>query len=372
MKGSVLKTDAKTWKYTVDVGIDHLTGKRKRTAKGGFKTKRECEAAMNELLVNIENNTYSKESKMTVEEYMDYWLENYVAINVSASTKKRYGFSVNDIKFYLGKVQLSQLKPMHIQQLYGKLLNDKCQSKSTVLKTHRTLHKALKCAIGWQIINTNPCEFVTAPRAEKIEMKVWTDKQSKEFLKKIETEPIYITIALALHTGMRQGEICAIKWSNIDLSTKTLSVRNTVHKVNGEFVFTKPKTKSSIRTISLGKTIIAILKKWQLKQKENKLLFGEDYIEYDCVCTWQDGRLIDPHYVCKEFPKLVDAYGFPMIRFHDLRHTHATILLSKNISTKVVSERLGHSTTAITLDTYSHVLPNMQKEAAEKVDEALG
>lgn len=372
MKGSVVKTEAKTWKYTVDVGIDHLTGKRKRTSKGGFKTKRECEAAMNELLVSVENNTYSKESKMNVKEYMDYWLENYVSINVSASTKKRYGFSINDINFYLGKVQLSQLKPIHIQRLYGQLLQDKGQSKSTVLKTHRALHKALKCAVGWQLISNNPCEFVTAPRPEKVEMKVWTDKESKEFLKKIEDECIYIEVAIALHTGMRQGEICAVKWSSIDFKTNTLSVRNTMHKVNGKFVLGEPKTKKSIRTISLGKTIVAILKKWQTKQKENKLLYGEDYFKSDFVCTWPDGKLIDPHFVCKKFPKLVKDYGFERIRFHDLRHTHATILLTKKISTKVVSERLGHSTTAITLDTYSHVLPNMQQEAAKKVDEALG
>ena len=387
MKGRVIKVKEKSYKYIVDVGDDPKTGKRKRKSKGGFIKERDCQKALNEVLMQLQKNNYIDENKMSLADYLDYWLGTYAKLNVAPSTYVRYKLSIKDISNYIGNIALSQLKPLHIQKLYVRLLEEKKQSKCTVLKTHRTLHLALKQAIAWQMIYSNPTDFVTAPRPDKVEMKVWTNEQAKDFLNRIGGESIHIPVAIALHTGAREGEICAIKWENIDLVNKTLVIRHSLpqKKTDGELKISTTKTRKS-RTISLGTEIVNTLKTWQTKQKENKLFYGNKYIKSGYVCTWEDGRLISPHYVCDRFPDLIEKVNndyrveikkpkatdlFMKIRFHDLRHTHATILLQKGVNIKVVSERLGHSKTAIDLDTYSHVLPNMQREAAQKIDEAL-
>lgn len=384
MQGRITK-EITGWKYVVDIGRDPKTGKRQRKSRSGFRTKKECDIALNELLMALQQNTFIEQNKMSLADYLTYWLENYVALNVAQTTLIRYKLSCKDIKYYIGKIELCQLKPLHIQKLYAELVK-KGQSNSTILKTHRTLHLALKHAIGWQMINSNPTDLVKAPRPIKNEMKVWSIETAKEFLTDIREETIYIPVMMALQTGMREGEICALRWSDINFVNSQLSVKNTIQRINREFILKNPKTKKSRRNISLAASTIKELKIWQLKQLENKLLFGKDYIKNDFVCTWQNGSVIDPHFVCKKFPDVIDKYNniyieknikenildtelkYSIIRFHDMRHTHATILLQQGVNPKIVSERLGHSTIAITLDTYSHVLPNMQKEVAEQLN----
>lgn len=368
MRGHVRKHGT-GWQYTIELEPDPTTGKRRQKSKGGFNTKKECEKAMNQLIVELEKGNYFEASSITLKEYLIYWMDNYASTNVAPSTLKRYKISISDINSYLGGTLLSKLKPINIQNLYTKLLEEKQQSKSTILKTHRTLSIALKHAVNWQLINSNPCNNVQPPRPDKIDMKVWDVKAANKFLVTIKNDVIYLPVLIALQTGLREGELCALKWENVDLTSKTLSVKYTLQKINEKLSLKEPKTKKSKRTIALMDSTINILKEYKKQQALYKLTLGEEYYNENYVCAWNDGRPFDPLYLSKKFPKLIEKYNFPYIRFHDLRHTHATMLLQQGVNPKIVSERLGHSTISITLDTYSHVLPNMQKEAAEKLNE---
>lgn len=367
MRGHTRKHGA-GWQYTIELEPDPATGKRRQKSKGGFKTKKECEQAMNKLIAELDRGDYFETSNMILRDYLSYWTINYVNANVAPSTLTRYKLSISDINSYLGNIPLSKLKPSHIQDLYSKLISDKQQSKSTVLKTHRTLSLSLKHAINWQLIASNPCNNVQPPRPNIVLMKIWNTEAANNFLKLIRSESIYIPVLIALQTGLREGEISALKWEDINLEDKTLSVKHSLQRINGKLSLKEPKTRKSRRTIALMDSTIVALKEYKKRQLIYKLSLGEDYINEGFVCTWNDGRPFDPLYISKKFVKLIKKYEFPRIRFHDLRHTHATMLLQQGINPKIVSERLGHSTISITLDTYSHVLPNMQKEAVEKLE----
>jgi len=225
------------------------------------------------------------------------------------------------------------------------------------------------------MLSSNPCQFVKPPRPEKKEMKVWDEETVQDFLAESRGENIYIAIALALGTGMREGEICALMWDDVNLKKGEIYVRRSVKKIDGKYIFKEPKTKASSRRILIAndlKDILTFHKKKQDRLKEE----NEQYKNKDYVCAWDDdGRMFDPAYISAVFPRIVRKYNekykydkYPIIRFHDLRHTHATLLLLHDVPAKVVSERLGHSNISITLDTYSHVLPSMQQDAAEKLN----
>ncbi|EDS78284.1 phage integrase [Clostridium botulinum C str. Eklund] len=366
MKGTVRK-DGSTWSYLVYVGLNEK-GKKKYKRKRGFKTKKECEAALAELINQIEKGSIITNDKMTVKEYIEYWLETYPKNNCSPSTYKRYKFFIKDIINYIGKHKLSKLNPMIIQKFYEDLLSDRNISNNTVIKTHRMLHLALKHAQQWQLINNNPCDLVTPPKATKQEMKYWQPDEINIYLDILKEEFLYPAIFLAIQTGCRVGELCAIKWSDVDLIDKTIRIDKTLQRIDCKLALKYPKTQNSIRTITLLETAITFLKNLKKNRIEKKLKYG---IELDYVLCWEDGRPIDPHYISQHFPKLLDKYNLPKIRFHDLRHSHATLLLKAGVNAKIISKRLGHSTVAFTLDTYSHVSTKMQKEEMSKVENLL-
>lgn len=368
MRGHVRKR-GETWQYTVELDNDPSTGKRRQKSKGGFKTKKECEKVMNELIVELEKGNYFEATEMTMKEYLSYWISNYAVHNVASSTLKRYESSISDINSYLGNMILSKLKPAQIQNLYSLLMSDKGQSKSTVLKTHRTLSIALKHAVNWHFINSNPCNNVKPPRPDAVSMHVWDSATADRFIHSIRNETIYLPVLLAMQTGLREGEICALRWKDVDLDEKTLSVNYTLQRINGVLSLKTPKTKKSRRTIALMNSTVSALDQWRKEQQLFRIVLDNDYDSEGYVCSWNDGRPFDPLYLSKKFAKLLKKYNFQPIRFHDLRHTHATMLLQQGVNPKIVSERLGHSTISITLDIYSHVLPNMQKEAVSRLEE---
>jgi integrase len=308
--------------------------------------------ALSEKLTEIDQDKYVEDKKIALEAYLKDWLQSYKP-NVSASTYKRYGELLNTVIKNIGKIDLLKLKPLNIQSFYSKLLNETTLSKSTVLKIHRTLNLALKQAVAWNMLIANPCSNVKAPRPDKVEMNYWTEEQLKQFLYDCRNERLYLHIALAAGTGMRLGKICALKWECVDTKKGEIIVRRSVRKVNRTLIIKEPKTRSSNRKIKIADDLNDLLK---IHRKRQEKLIQDN------------GRFNDPDYISKNFHLILKNYDVPMIRFHDLRHTHATILLLHDVAAKVVSERLGHSTISITLDTYSHVLPNMQQAAAEKLN----
>lgn len=381
-----IKKRGDTWTYVVDVGRNPVTGKRKRKSKGGFKTKGACRTAASLILTELEKGTYFEIEKITFEDYMKRYLKS-VKPQIKEKTYRLYEYVTRvHLVPTFGKMELSKIKPLHIQDFYNKSLET--LSGVTVRHFHNVLNMAFNQAIKWQIVNFNPCDSVERPKIKKRQLTVWTAEQLIRFLDRIKNTTIYLPVLLAASTGMREAEICGLTWKCVDLDNKIIYVENQLQLIGKKLEIVDLKTSGSNRNITISDSIVAILKNIHKKQDENKDYFKENYNRNDFVVCKDDGSPYNPEYISGNFKRvlyeykhtikindetkkmnLCDELQIPLIRFHDLRHTHATLLLKANTNPKVVAERLGHSTVKMTLDTYSHVLPSMQKEAADKLND---
>lgn len=212
-------------------------------------------------------------------------------------------------------------------------------------------------------------EAVTSPKTKKVEMLTWNNNQVKAFLEMAKTSPYYPVYKTAIYTGLRRGEVLGLRWQDVDFDNLVISVRQSLQEVKGVGItFKEPKSGKS-RSITITTTLAKELKKLYKQQLTDKLLLGQIYQDLDLVFAQVNGKLLPPTEMARNYRKMVNNSGLPYIRFHDLRHTHATLLLQQGVHPKVVSERLGHSTISITMDIYTHVLPNMQKEAAHQFEQ---
>lgn len=376
MRGSI-KKDGNSWYVIFDLGKDPVTGKRKQKRKRGFKTKKEAEKYISEQLNALDKGVYFEPSDITFREYLDYWLENYAKINTAVRTYENYSYIISQhLKPSLGNIKLSKLQPSHLQEYYSKKLDDgKIEggglSPQSVKHHHRLINKVLKDAVKWQFIIRNVAEAVSPPKTKKIEMQTWNNEQVKTFLEVSKESRYYLIYLTAINTGMRRGEVLGLRWQDIDFENNILYVRQSLQEVKKVgLTFKEPKSGKS-RSITITPSLTKEFKKLYKQQLEEKLLLGREYDDLDLVFAQKNGRPIQPTEMARNYRKMVDKSGLPYIRFHDLRHTHATLLLQQGVHPKVVSERLGHSTIGITMDTYTHVLPNMQKEAAELLEQLI-
>ncbi|MDI3548183.1 MAG: hypothetical protein PWR10_1835 [Halanaerobiales bacterium] len=374
-----LRKRGNSWQICIEAGVDPATGKRKRIYKTVNGTKREAEKVMHQLAHKVETGQYIKPSEITLKEYLLKWIKNYGENNLAPRTYESYKRIIkNHLIPFLGQLKMKEIKPMHIvdYQNYkireGRLDGKGGLSKRTVQYHHRILSEALKHAVmPYRILESNPCASVSAPVPDKPEINPLDQEQLTELLKaaKNENEWTYNLIYVAAFTGMRRGEILALRWKDVDFISQKLHVRQGVVNVDGQgLIFKKPKTKSSIRPIDVDNDVIAILKKIKKHQTENRLKIGPAYDnKHNLVFTHEDGAPVLPQLATRRFNQAAKKANLEGFRFHDLRHTHATMLLKAGVHPKVVQERLGHSSITITIDTYSHVLPSMQKEALEKL-----
>jgi integrase len=233
------------------------------------------------------------------------------------------------------------------------------------------LREALQQAVRWKLLVRNPADAVEPPKVERREMQVLDEHQTKRLLAAVGGTRLYIPVLLAVTTGLRRGEILALRWQDIDLDQGTLAVRRSLEQTRGGNRFKEPKTKKARRVVALPALTTEALRKHKVEQAKARLLIGADYADEGLVCARRHGTPLDPAETTAGFAALIKKADLPKIRFHDLRHSHATQLLRQLVHPKVVSERLGHSTIGITLDVYSHVLPGMQEEAARRIDRAL-
>jgi integrase len=238
---------------------------------------------------------------------------------------------------------------------------------------HETLHKALKQAVRWGYMTKNPADDVDAPRVHTEEVHPLTRDEARRFLKVIRGDRLEALYVLALHTGLRQGELLALRWEDVDIEEKTLIVRRTITKDGGKLLIGSTKTAKGRRTVKLTRDAAEALREHLTRQLEEIDGLGDYYQPGGLVFATMKGTLLNPSNLRKRsFAPLLVRAGLPHMTFHQLRHTAATILLLKNVNPKIVSEMLGHASIAITLDTYSHVLPNMQDSAVAAMEEAFG
>jgi integrase len=268
-------------------------------------------------------------------------------------------------------VKLKNLTPAHVRGLYREKLQAGL-SPRTVQYIHVTLHKALKQAVQDGLIPRNATEAVKAPQVRRQEIRPLSAEQVKVFLETACEDRLEALFVLAIHTGLRQGELLGLKWEDVDLESGTLRVRRTLATTKSGPMLTAPKTKGSRRSVKLTQGALDALRSHLKRQLEEIDGAGSLWRENGLVFASETGDPLDRRYLTsRRFKGLLESAGLPEIRFHDLRHTCATLLLTKNVNPKIVSEMLGHATIAITLDTYSHVLPNMRDQAAQAMEEAL-
>lgn len=374
MKGSLIQRGT-AWYAVVDLprGAD---GKRKQKwHKLAARTKREAQQELAKLVADLARGTYVEPTRLTVAEYLERWLADYAKPNVAPKTFERYeGIVRNHLVPALGSVPLAKLQPLHIQEYYSRALQSGRRdrrpgnlSPTTVLHHHRLLREALGQAVRWQVIPRNPADAVEPPRPAAKELRVLTAEQVDRLLEVAKGTPLSMAILLAVATGMRRGEILALRWQDVDLEAGTISVRRALEQTRAGLRFKEPKTAGSRRVVVLPTFAVEVLRRHRVVQAEQRLRAGPAWEDHDLVVTTPTGRPLVNN-LRRDFRTLLARAGLPPVRFHDLRHSHATWLLAQGVHPKIVSERLGHSQVGITLNIYSHVLPAMQREAAEKLD----
>ena len=376
MKGHIRERGTGNWYAVIDMR-DPATGKRKRKwhsleAKG----KREAQIECATLISSIKAGTYLEPDKTTLTQFLERWLENTKA-SVAPRTHERYAeIARKNIAPLIGAVILSKLKPAQIAEAYGKALSQGRRdgkgglSAQTVMHMHRVLKHALKQAVRWEMLHRNPADAVRPPKVEKHRMTTYDMPQTAALLDALKGERIYIPAMLAVLCGLRRGEIAALRWRNVDLEKGSLAVVESVEQMNGSVRLKETKS-GRVRTVALPLTARDELRAHRLAQTQNMLKLGVRLTDNSFVCALEDGSPMQPTFITHEWVRANKGSNLPRYRFHDLRHAHATHMLTSGTHIKVASERLGHSKVGITLDLYSHVLPGMQEDAAAKVDAAL-
>lgn len=359
-EGSIFFMEAKNlWCASINLGTDG-NGKRRRKVIYA-KTKEELIQKKKDL--SIATGTLVTDTKTTVRQYLTFCLEDVYKATVRPSTYVRNkGLVINHLIPALGNVALSKLVPLQLQKLYGAKLNEE-QSRRSIRNMHFVLHKALDQALRWGYVNRNVADMVDLPKPNNKEMQVLTLQQVETFLQTAKDDwyyPLYVT---AVKTGLRQGELLGLQWEDLDLRKGTLTVKRTIKEQNGKLLVGEPKSKSARRTVTLPKKTVEVLKQHRKEQLQRGLM-GTGYVFTDT----QGGAVYPQNMMRRSFKPLLKKAGYPLFGSHGLRHTHATILLQQDVNPKLVQERLGHSTIYLTLDTKSHVLLNMQREEADKLN----
>ncbi len=333
------------------------------------KTKEDARKKKRQAMTDADRGFVFDAGTVTVEEYLDRWLTDSVRGTVRRSTFAQYESVVSrHIAPTLGRLKLKALTPAHLRSLYRKKL-DVGLAPRTVQYIHVTLHKALKQAMMDGLIPRNVTEAVKAPQAHKKEVKPLTSNEVKALLSAAVGDRLEALYVVAIHTGLRRSELLGLKWTDVDLDAGTLSVQRSL---DTDRTFNPPKRNKSRRTVKLTGQAVEALKSHRARQNEERLRLGSLWEDHNLVFPNQLGKPMNADNLYhREFRPLLEKAGLSGFTFHSLRHTCATLLLSKNVNPKIVQEMLGHATISQTMDTYSHVMPGMQDAAAAALENAL-
>lgn len=373
-----LKNGKHSWQIVIERDIDSETGERDRiykTIKGG--TKKQAEKEMNKILYEINNNVYVEANTKTFGAFLEEWLDTYIKPNKSPTTYAGYEKQVkNYIIPALGNKKLQHLKTLDIQKFYNSLLeksplSGKPMKPKTVQNIHMNVRAALSQALKLDLIKKNPAENVTLPKVKKYKAEIYDQEEVELLIKKVKDTDLEVPICLEVALGLRRGELLALKWQDIDFDNCKVKIRNNLVQVGNEIIIKEPKTESSIREIELPTTIIQLLKKERKKYIEKKMRLGKEFNDNDLIICKKNGDPFKPHSFTNKFRRFLARNNLKTIRLHDLRHTNATLMLKYGINPKVAQQRLGHSSISTTMDVYSHVITEVEKEAAAKLDSGI-
>ena len=381
MQGHVRRRGKRTWAVIVDLdrGPD---GKRKQKWHTVQGTKKDAETERTKLLNALETGCYVEPGKLTVGEYLEKWLTEYAKTSVAPTTYQRYQCIVRlHLVKALGQIPLTKLQPLHIQGYYSQALqtgrlDKESKTKGLAARTvghhHRVLSEALSRAVKWQILARNPADAVDPPRVEDKEVQAIDEAAAAWLIDAAIGTRLYEPIMIALTTGMRRGEVLALRWSDCDLVRGSVTVLRSLEETKeGGLRFKDVKRKRSRRPISLPGILIEALSAHRQEQARHRELYGAEYNDGGLVCCKEDGSVWKPSAFTSAYRELLRRRKIANIPFHNLRHSHASQLLRAGVNPKVISERLGHSKVAFTMDVYAHLFPGMQEEAAGKTDSGL-
>ena len=379
MRGHIIKRGKSSYSIAISLGKDPTTGKYKQQWVSVRGTKKDAEKRLSELLHQIDNGTFIIPGKITLAEYLERWLRDYVKPNLAPRTAEGYESIVRcHLVPALGSIPLTQLKPEHLQRYYSEKLSGGRYdgmgdlSRTTVSHHHTCLHRALKMALQWGLISHNPADAITAPRPQRSEIHTMNEDDLSTFLEAAEKTPYHVLFYTALFTGMRRSELLALRWCDLDLLLCQAYVTRSLHHLRtGETVFRSPKTAKGRRMVSLSPSAAKLLQEHKDKQAAQRTMLGIPVKDDDLVFINFEGKPLLPDTVSHAWVKLVKRAGLDGIRFHDARHSHASLMLKQGVHPKVVQERLGHATISTTLDLYSHVTPGLQEAAAAGFDKMV-
>jgi len=378
MRGSVVQKPKGTgrWYVLIELDRDPGTGARRRKWHSGFATKRDADRGLARLLADQDDGAYVAPRRLTLGSFLlEHWLPA-IESTVRPTTFDGYRRHV-DLYLVprLGAVQLQQLSGDQLSRFYRDLMKEGGTgggelSPSTVRRVHNTAHGALRDAVRWGHLRANPATAAVKPRQPTVgsrDIATWTAGELRSFLTHTSDDRLYALWRLAATTGMRRGEVLGLRWLDVDVAARRLAVRQTATAISSRIVFGEPKTMRGKRNVALDADTVVALESWKRLQEREQTAWGDTWTPTGLVFSREDGTLIHPDLISKWFVRHVRESGVRPIRLHDLRHTHASLALQAGVSAKVVSERLGHATVAFTLDVYSHVIPGLQEDAADRI-----
>ena len=392
MAGSIEKRGKNSYRLTVSEGFD-LDGKPMIHRKTVHGTKKDAEVELAKFVTEVQNGLVIDGKSLKFSEFTEIWKRDYGSKELAPSTYKRYCRMLETrLLPYFGHFYINKIKPTDIMKFYDLLEKDtqlvrkkgnngsktkKPLSGKTILEHHRLLRAMLHKAVYWQLIVTNPAERVQPPKARKPKRRSYDDEQTKILLENLELLPnedtkYKVAIILTVFTGVRLGELMGLEWTDVDFKNGIISINRSSQYLSDMGVFTKvPKTESSIREIAIPEFIIFLLEEYKLWYEEQKSIYGELWMNSDRLFVQVDGKPMHPSTISKWFVKYVGQIGLPVINFHGLRHTNASLLVAQNIDIAVISARLGHAQISTTLDFYVHPLLSHNRKAGYALENLL-
>ena len=392
MAGSIEKRGKNSYRLTVSEGFD-LNGKAMIHRKTVHGTKKDAEVELAKFVTEVQNGLVIDGKSLKFSEFTEIWKRDYGSKELAPSTYKRYCRMLETrLLPYFGHFYINKIRPTDIMKFYDLLEKDtqlvrkkgnngsktkKPLSGKTILEHHRLLRAMLHKAVYWQLIVANPAERVQPPKARKPKRKSYDDEQTKMLLENLELLPsedtkYKVAIILTVFTGVRLGELMGLEWTDVDFKNGIISINRSSQYLSDMGVFTKvPKTESSIREIAIPEFIIFLLEEYKLWYEEQKSIYGELWTNSDRLFVQADGKPMHPSTISKWFVKYVGQIGLPVINFHGLRHTNASLLVAQNIDIAVISARLGHAQISTTLDFYVHPLLSHNRKAGYALENLL-